>query len=144
MATFESAGVTPVYNAGGLRVPGHGPTVDKQYAGTDSIFADLLDNKDIVGGQVAANFVGDTGLPIKFSSGTYVASVWTADAVDKVDGLLLAATDAYDGPRLINVIKGGTINTKAGALKGLNAAKLGALAAAVGGKYDATFNTIKF
>lgn len=145
--TFESAGVDPIYNAGVFRLPGMGEGPESSYQGLEQLFADLLPNKDIVGGQVAQNFVGLVGTPLvgTGTEGVYRASVYATGAyADGVDGLLLLATDAYDGPRQINVVKGGTVKTTVGALRTMNAAQLGVLATELGGKYDPVFNTIKF
>lgn len=152
MAEFEDAGISPVYNAGVMRVPqGTRAGADSGYGIIPGLFADLLTNKDIVGGQVATGFVGDVAQPLKQDGanvGHYVASVYDdtagSEEYDSVDGVLLLATDAHDGPRFINVVKGGNIRTNIGALKDATAAQLGALATALGGKYDATFNAIKF
>ena len=145
--TFESAGVDPIYNAGVFRLPGLGEGPESSYQGLEQLFADLLPNKDIVGGQVAKDFVGLVGTPLvgTGTEGVYAAAVYATGAyADGVDGLLLLATDAYDGPRQINVVKGGTVKTTVGALRAMNAAQLEVLATALGGKYDAVFNTIKF
>lgn len=151
--TFESAGVDPIYNAGVFRLPGLGEGPESSYQGLEQLFADLLPNKDIVGGQVAKDFVGLVGTPLVGTSteGVYAAAVYDDTTPgsevysgDGVAGLLLLATDAYDGPRQINVVKGGTVKTTVGALRAMDATQLEVLAAALGGKYDAVFNTIKF
>ena len=144
--TFESAGVDPIYNAGVFRLPGLGEGPESSYQGLEQLFADLLPNKDIVGGQVAQGFVGLVGTPLKATAtvGVYVPSVFATGSYDDVDGLLLLATDAYDGARQINVVKGGTVKTTVGALRAMNDAQLEALATALGGKFDTVFNTIKF
>lgn len=138
-----SSGVTPVYNMGVHRVPGKGEGEHKQVGVAQQLFADLLPNKDIVGGQVAKGFVADVGAPLKRVGGLYEVADIETEAEDIV-GLLLLATDAFDGGRMINVVKGGTVKTKVGALRSLEDADYEALATALGGKYDATFNTIKF
>lgn len=151
--TFESAGVDPIYNAGVFRLPGLGDGPESSYQGLEQLFADLLPNKDIVGGQVAKDFVGLVGTPLvgTGTAGVYAAAVYDDSTPGSevysgngVDGLLLLATDAYDGPRQINVVKGGTVKTTVGALRAMDATQLEVLAAALGGKYDAVFNTIKF
>ena len=142
--TFEQGGTArPVYNGGVLRVPGVGTEVDKTFGAPEGLFADLLE-KDIVGGQVAKDFVGDVGTPLVNVAGKPGHYAKAAAALTTVDGLLLLAADAYDGPRQINVVKGASVKTTVGALRGLDAAKQEALATALGGKYDSVFKTIKF
>lgn len=141
---FSSGGVTPVYNAGVLRVPrGVKKGEDYNVGAPVQIFADLLPDKDIVGGQVDEGFVGDAGLPLKrgATQGVYEAADLTAEPAEEVAGLLLLATDAYDGPRTINVVKGGTVFANRGALKDLDPE---AVAEALGGSYDPFHETIKF
>ena len=138
---YEDAPVSPVYNAGVLRTPGISTDKYVSWGGIPTIWADLLPGADVVGGQVASGFVAELGTPVKTgaSKGIYVeADVATAE------GLLLMSVDAFDGARQINVVKGGNVNCKVGALKALSAADRGTLAATLGGKYDATFETIKF
>ena len=139
---YETAGVHPVYNQGVLRTPGSGDWTKEGIGAAEQLFADLLE-KDIVGGQVAKGFVGDVGTPLArgASEGVYVKAA--ADSSDAV-AVLLLATDAYDGPRFINPVLGGTIKTKVGALRALDDAKLKALATALGGRYDKVQKTIKF
>ena len=142
MADFGTAGTNPVYNYGVVRVPGLSDGASKYVGAVEQLFADLLE-KDIVGGQVAKDFVGNVGLPLANTAskpGHYEAATTDADTV----GLLLLATDAFDGPRLINVVKGGTVKTTVGALRGKTDAQLKTLAEALGGKYDAVLKTIKF
>lgn len=138
---FSNGGVTPVYNAGVLRpASGVKKGKDKFVGAPVQIFADLRPGKDIVGGQVAEGFVGDAGTPLKNGAtpGMYeVAELGT----DKVAGLLLLATDAYDEARMINVIKGGTVFANRGALADLDPE---AVATALGGSYDPVHETIKF
>lgn len=138
---FSNGGVTPVYNAGVIRAP-HGVKKgeDKFIGAPVQIFADLRPGKDIVGGQVAEGFVGDAGAPLK--NGTEPGSYEIAEVdTDEVAGLLLLATDAFDGPRMINVIKGGTVFADRGALADEDPE---AVADALGGSYDAVHKTIKF
>lgn len=141
---FTETGVTPVYNAGVVRVP-QGPRkgADKNIGYIPQLFADLLPNKDVVGGQVAEGFVGDVGQPLKngVQPGTYVAVTDLVVDAANVVGLLLLATDAFDGPRFINVVKGGTVFANIGALANFDSA---ALASALGGDYDPIHETIKF
>lgn len=151
MATFEEAGTNPVYNIGVVRLPGLSTGPSESVGVMQQLFADLLPNKDIVGGQVAQGFVGDVGLPlaeVDGQTGVYeaapVGGTEGAETYGEVAGLLLLATDAYDGGRVINVVKGGTVKTKVGALRAMGDAQLTALASALGGQYDATFHTIKF
>lgn len=141
---YETAGTTPVYNQGVLRTPGFTDWDKENIGAPQNLFADLLE-KDIVGGQVAEGFVGDVGTLLANDAGKpghYIKAV-EVDYTDVV-GVLLLATDAYDGPRFINVVKGGTLNAKAGALRALDATKAAAVAAALGGKYDDVQKTIKF
>ena len=141
---FSDTGTSPVYNYGVLRTPGV-KTSEKLSAGAvPNLFADSL-ARDIIGGQVAEGFKADVGAPLKAKTGTpgvYEVSV-AVDFAD-VSGLLLHAVDAFDGARQINIVKGGTVNTKVGALAALDATKLAALAKALVGKYDPVLNTIKF
>lgn len=142
---FSDTGETPVYNYGVLRTPGV-KTSSKPGAGAvPNLFADSL-ARDIIGGQVAEGFKATVGAPLKAKTatpGVYEVSTDTTDYAD-VSGLLLHAVDAFDGARQINIVKGGTVNTKVGALAALDATKLGALAKALVGKYDPVLNTIKF
>lgn len=146
MATYEEAGRDTVYNAGVLRTPGFRKPVDSQsIAAGEQLFADLLSNKDIVGGQVAEGFVGTVGTPLKRGSevGVYEKETDLATFANTV-GVLLLATDAYDGPRQINVVKGGTIKTTLAVFKDLDDTALEALATALDGVYDSWHKTIKF
>ena len=138
---YEDAPTSPVYNAGVLRVPGLSVDGHDSYGAIPTLWADLLPNKDIIGGQVATGFVATLGQPIKQGAtpGVYVLADET-----NATGLLLMSTDAYDAPRAINVVKGGNVNCEVGALKALSAAKRGTLATTLGGKYDADTKTLKF
>lgn len=140
---YETAGTTPVYNQGVLRIPKNDTVGTKENIGApQTLFADLLE-KDIVGGQVASGFVGDVGTPLAHDPGKpgqYIKS----DGDNPAVGLLLLATDAYDGARQINVVLGGTVKTQTGALRALNATELTTLATALGGKYDDVLKTLKF
>lgn len=143
MANFEDAGTNPVYNYGVVRVPGIGTGTGKSAGAVEQLFADLLE-RDIVGGQVAQNFVGDVGAPLANTASKPGHVELAAPNATEVAGLLLAATDAYDGPRHVNVVKGGTVKTTVGALRGKDDAALKALATALNGTYDPVFKTIKF
>lgn len=143
MATYEDAGIDQIYNAGVMRVPGvQGLRDTRNIAAGEQLFADLIDNKDIVGGQVEEGFVGGVGTPLKRSAdlGIYEAETDLDTFADTV-GVLLLAVDAYDGPRLINVVKGGCIKTNLKALEGVD---LEALATALNGSYDPWHKTITF
>lgn len=146
MATYEEAGTDQIYNAGVWRVAGITPaSTSRSIAAGEQLFADLLDNKDIVGGQVAEGFVGTAGTPLKRTAteGVYEAETDLVTFADTV-GVLLLAVDAYDAPRMINVVKGGTIKTTVLALKDLDDTELEALATALDGSYDPWHKTIKF
>ena len=138
----------PVYNLGVIRTPNQGIDGAREIGVPQQLFADLDTPKDIVGGQVAEDFRGLLGAPLKMTSpGVYELSVVTAgtpDTFDAVDGILLLSTDAFDGPRYINVVKGGKIKAWVGNFIGKDADYKAALATALGGKYDTQFNTIKF
>ena len=146
MAEFNAAGTTPVYNQGVLRMPEGIKEGTSRVAGAPvQIFADLLE-KDIVGGQADTGFVGDAGAPLAHVAdkpGHYEV-IDTSGELGEVAGLLLLATDAYDGPRHINVIKGGTVKTHVGALASLDDTNLATLATALNGRYDAVQKTLKF
>lgn len=149
MAEFNAAGTTPVYNQGVLRMPEGIKEGTSRVAGAPvQIFADLLE-KDIVGGQADTGFVGDAGAPLAHVAdkpGHYEVIDTSAGVTEgvAVAGLLLLATDAYDGPRHINVIKGGTVKTHVGALASLDDTNLATLATALNGRYDAVQKTLKF
>lgn len=137
----------PVYNVGVVRSPHMDPQPNARATGVLEIaFADLLPNKDIVSGVVAEGFVGDVLTPLTYNSdtGNYEASTYEGGAPQNVDGLLLLATDAFDGPRQINVIKGGNVKGWVGYFKGKDDAAKTAVAEALGGRYDSVRNTIKF
>lgn len=147
MAEFNAEGVTPVYNQGVLRMPEGIKSGESRVVGAPvQIFADLLE-KDIVGGQADKGFVGDAGAPLAHvaSKPGHYSVIDTSEGVSgEVAGLLLLATDAYDGPRHINVIKGGTVKTHVGALASLDDTNLETLATALNGRYDAVQKTLKF
>lgn len=149
MAEFNAKGTTPVYNQGVVRMPQGTVEGTSQVVGAPvQIFADLLE-KDIVGGQADEGFVGDAGAPLAHAEEkpghyTVIDTDAAAGTFTDVAGLLLLATDAYDGPRAINVIKGGTVKCWVGALAGLNDAALTSLATALNGRYDAVHKTLKF
>lgn len=147
MAEFNAAGTTPVYNQGVLRMPEGIKEGTSRVAGAPvQIFADLLE-KDIVGGQADTGFVGDAGAPLAHVADKpgHYSVIDTSEGVSgEVAGLLLLATDAYDGPRHINVIKGGTVKTHVGALASLDDTNLATLATALNGRYDAVQKTLKF
>lgn len=147
MAEFNAAGTTPVYNQGVLRMPEGIKEGTSRVAGAPvQIFADLLE-KDIVGGQADTGFVGDAGAPLAHVAdkpGHYEVIDTSEGVSGEVAGLLLLATDAYDGPRHINVIKGGTVKTHVGALASLDDTNLATLATALNGRYDAVQKTLKF
>lgn len=143
----------PVYNLGVIRTPNQGTDGAREIGVPQQLFADLDTPKDIVGGQVAEDFRGLLGAPLKrvvdstTGAVTYALSVVTAgtpDTFDQVDGVLLLSTDAFDGPRYINVVKGGKIKAWVGNFIGKDADYKTALASALGGKYDVQFDTIKF
>ena len=143
MATYNSPGTNPVYNVGVQRLSGFSDE-ETGYGVIPWIFADLLPNKDIRGGQVAKDFHATAGTPLKETAtpGIYeVADDWDTDTIA---GLLLLNTDAYDGGRQINIVKGGTIRTDLVAFEGKTASELAALATKLGGVYDERFRTIKF
>lgn len=145
MAEYIPAPVGPEYNRGVFRLPGVKQGNRAGYL-QEQLFADLLDSKDIVGGQVAEGFVGTVGTPLVETgpdTGVYTALEGTTDFADVV-GVLLLATDAYDGPRFINVVKGGCIKTNLYVFRDYTPENFEALATALGGKYDQTFNTITF
>ena len=154
MAEFNAEGVTPVYNQGVLRMPEGIKSGESRVVGAPvQIFADLLE-KDIVGGQADMGFVADAGAPLAHVAGKpgHYEPIALVDAQDDpitsfsgdVAGLLLLATDAYDAPRHINVIKGGTVKTWVGALAALGDDALESLATALNGRYDAVHKTLKF
>lgn len=145
MAEFMPAPVGPEYNRGVFRLP-HVKTESHVGYLQEQLFADLLADKDIVGGQVAEGFVGTVGTPLVETgadTAIYTAATDPA-ALTGVVGVLLLSTDAYDGPRFINVVKGGTIKTDLYVFRNWTPANFEALADELGGKYDQTFNTIKF
>lgn len=149
--TFESAGVDPLYNTGVFRLPGVADGDETSLQPMQQLFADLMSNKDIVGGQVDAEFQALLGTPLSpdgVTDGVYVAATYddggTNTYTTDVAGLLLLSVDATGAARQINVVKGGNVSTKVGALAAMDATQLGALADALGGKYDAIFNSIKF
>lgn len=139
--TYESA-TDQTYNAGVVRVPHMGDeTGVRSYREDAPIWGDVLRDKDVVGGQVAEGFKAIFGTPVKMTTtlGVYEkVTVYT-----ETEGLLLLSTDAYDGPRQINVVKGGTVRTDIGALSALNATQRGEVATALNARYDAKLNTIK-
>lgn len=144
MAAYEYESATEeAYNAGVVRAPHMGePEGLRSFREPAPIWADVLGNKDVVGGKVEEGFKARFGTPLAETgtTGVYEEATDPADAV----GVLLLSTDAYDGPRQINVIKGGNIRTDIGALAGRDEAALTALADALKGRYDATFKSIKF
>lgn len=140
--TYESA-TDAVYNAGVVRTPQIGEEASlRSWHEDPPIWADVLHDKDVVGGQVATDFKAVFGTPLAETStvGVYVEATDLADAV----GVLLLSTDAYDGPRQINVVKGGSVRTDIGALAELDDTELGTLADSLKGVYSATFKSIKF
>lgn len=145
MAEHIPAPVGPEYNRGVFRLPGAKSGNRAGYL-QEQLFADLLDPKDIVGGQVAEGFVGTVGTPLEETgpaTGEY-KPVADTTAFTGVVGVLLLATDAYDGPRFINVVKGGCIKTNLYVFREYTDEQFEALALALNGKYDKTFQTITF
>lgn len=139
---YESA-TNEVYNAGVVRTPNVGEETSlRSYRGIPVLWADVLSDKDVVGGQVAQGFKASVGTPLQETdtAGVYEVATEMTDAV----GFLLMATDAYDGPRMINVVKGGSVRTDIGALKELGEEDRATLADTLKGRYDATFQAIKF
>lgn len=139
---YESA-TDEVYNAGVVRTPNMGTEQGvRSYRTLPAIWADVLHDKDVVGGQVAQGFKARAGAPLAEAGtvGVYEVATDMASAV----GILLMSTDAYDAPRQINVIKGGSVRTDIGHLADVDEAELTALADALKGRYDATFKAIKF
>lgn len=139
--TYESA-TEQTYNAGVVRIPHLGDVTGVQSYREDApIWGDVLRDKDVVGGQVAKGFKEIFGTPVKMTAtlGVYEKVA----AYTETEGLLLLSTDAYDGPRQINVVKGGTVRTDIGALAALSDTELGKVATALNARYEAKLKTIK-
>ena len=139
--TYESA-TDQAYNAGVVRVPHLGDVTGvRSYREDAPIWGDVLGDKDVVGGQVLKDFKAIFGTPVKMSAtlGVYEKVA----AYTETEGLLLLSTDAYDGPRQINVVKGGTVRTDIGALAALSDPNLVLVATALNARYDAKLDTIK-